>query len=265
MVCSCPMQDNNLSSSTPQFSKAEYAEVSAQDICKGCKAPITGVYYRANGAMVCGSCAERLQRELPQDSHAAFVRSLLFGAGGFLLGLALYAGFTILTGIEIGYVSLAVGFIVGKAMMLGSKGVGGRRYQVTAVLLTYAAVSMAFVPIMISALRHENSTSQAQHTSAHSSSPQQTSSTPEAPASAGTEQPSKASASTEPKMSFARAIGTLALIGLASPFIQLQAGFSGVIGLVILLVGMQFAWKMTAGHSKIAVEGPYQNSASATA
>ncbi|HET6936727.1 MAG TPA: hypothetical protein VFI72_17925, partial [Candidatus Angelobacter sp.] len=101
------MQDNNLTSSSPQFSKAEYAEVAAQDICKGCKAPITGVYYRANGAMVCGSCAERLQRELPKDSHAAFVRAVLFGLVGFAIGLALYAGFVIATGISIGYISLA--------------------------------------------------------------------------------------------------------------------------------------------------------------
>jgi hypothetical protein len=262
------MQDNNVSSSTPQFSKAEYAEVAARDICNGCKAPITGVYYRANGTTVCGSCAERLQRELPQDSHAAFVRSLLFGAGGFLLGLALYAGFTILTGIEIGYVSLAVGFIVGKAMMLGSKGVGGRRYQVTAVLLTYAAVSTAFIPIAISVLRHEKKPAAAQHATAQTNTTQQASSasTPDQPVSTDPEQtPPPDTAPAKPKMNFARAIGGLVLIGLASPFLQLQEGFSGVIGLVILFVGMQFAWKMTAGHSKIAIEGPYQNSASATA
>jgi hypothetical protein len=260
------MQDNLSGSSIPQFGTAEYLSNPAADTCKACRVPIAGMYYRANGAMVCGSCAERLQRELPQDSHAAFVRALLFGVVGFLLGLVLYAGFTILTGIEIGYVSLAVGFIVGKAMTLGSKGAGGRRYQVTAVLLTYAAVSMAFVPIMISALRHEKSAAQAQHASAQTSSPEQAPSTSEDPAGAATEQTSKRpSSSPEPGMSFARAIGTLALIGLASPFIQLQAGFPGLIGLVILFVGMQLAWKMTAARPSVDVHGPYEISASATA
>lgn len=61
--------------------------------------------------------------------------------------MALYSAFTILTHIEIGYVSLAVGFIVAKAMMMGSNGVGGRKYQITAVLLTYAAVSLSALPI----------------------------------------------------------------------------------------------------------------------
>lgn len=99
--------------------------------------------------MACASCAERLQRELPQDSHTAFVRGLIFGIGAAIIGLVFYAGFTIVTGLYIGYVSLAVGWLIGKAMMLGSKGKGGRRYQISAVALTYAAVSLAAIPIAI--------------------------------------------------------------------------------------------------------------------
>jgi hypothetical protein len=57
-------------------------------------------------------------------------------------------------------------------------------------------------------------------------------------------------------------LGKLAMFGLASPFLELTEGLSGVIGMLILLVGMQFAWKMTAGPPKIALEGPYDLSAS---
>ena len=78
--------------------------------------------------MACEGCAQQLERQLPKDSHAAYVQGMLFGIGAAILGMALYAGFTIVTGFYIGYVSLAVGWLVGKAMMLGSKGVGGRRY-----------------------------------------------------------------------------------------------------------------------------------------
>ena len=46
----------------------------------------------------------------------------------------------------------------------------------------------------------------------------------------------------------AKALGVLALIGLASPFLELTENtLSGIIGLVILAVGIQIAWKMTAG------------------
>jgi hypothetical protein len=66
-------------------------------------------------------------------------------------------------------------------------------------------------------------------------------------------------------MSVAGAIGTLAMIGLASPFLELAEGGSGFIGLIILFVGMRFAWKMTAGRSNVKLEGPFQlaNAASA--
>jgi hypothetical protein len=53
--------------------------------------------------------------------------------------------------------SLAVGYIVGKAMMKGSAGLGGRRYQVVAVALTYAAVSLSFIPLVVSQVRSKGS------------------------------------------------------------------------------------------------------------
>jgi hypothetical protein len=227
-------------------------------MCASCVTkPITGMYYRANQALLCGSCADRVQRGTPQDSHSAFVRGILFGIGGFVLGLVLYAGFTIATGIEIGFVSLAVGWLVGKAMMMGSGGIGGRRYQIAAVVLTYAAVSIAFVPILIYYVNKEKPKQpQVQEQQPAVATPQ----TPQ------TTQPGQAadtqgsSQKTRPKPNWAAAVGQLALIGLASPFLQLKVGFSGVIGLVILFVGMQFAWKITRGHPKITIEGPFQHS-----
>src|SRR5437870_13852045 len=56
----------------------------------------------------------------------------------------------------------------------------------------------------------------------------------------------------------AAAPGSLALLGLASPFLELQDPIHGVIGLVILFVGIRIAWRMTAG-SPIEVLGPFVN------
>jgi len=127
---------------TPQFGTAEYKSSPGVDTCKSCNQTLTGQYYRINGALACERCTEQLKTQLPKDSHAAFVRGLVFGIGGAILGLILYSAFGIITGIVIGYVSLAVGFIVGKTIKFGSGGIGGRRYQIVAALLTYAAVSM---------------------------------------------------------------------------------------------------------------------------
>src|SRR5215470_18820742 len=82
-------------------------------------------------------------------ADGAFPRALLFGIVGAAIGCALYAGFVIATNIIIGYMSLAVGFIIAKLMMVGSKGIGGRQYQITAALLTYLAVSLSFIPIFL--------------------------------------------------------------------------------------------------------------------
>ena len=57
-------------------------------------------------------------------------------------------------------------------------------------------------------------------------------------------------------MGAARALGTLALIGLASPFLDLASPMQGIIGLIILLVGVRIAWRLTAARS-LKVDGPF--------
>lgn len=262
-------------SDTPQFSTVQYAPKVAGDTCRACSLPITGVYYVANSSMLCGSCGEKIRQQIPQDNHAAFVRAIVFGLGGFVAGLILYAGFTILTGIEIGFVSLAVGWLVGKAMMIGSKGAGGRRYQIAAVLLTYAAVSMAFIPIVI----HYQSThepAETQQTGSASTSadrPAQNRPADQRSAEQGQTAQGADSAQDKPaapakkgeeeqKASLPEYVGRLAWFGLTSPFLQLKSGVSGVIGLIILFVGMRFAWRMTRGV-QITIEGPYGSPAKA--
>jgi hypothetical protein len=56
-------------------------------------------------------------------------------------------------------------------------------------------------------------------------------------------------------MSFARAIGTLAVLGLASPLLELSSPMHGIIGLIILLVGLRIAWQLTAGKP-LDISGP---------
>jgi hypothetical protein len=161
------------------------------------------------------------------------MRALVFGIAGALVGFAIYVAFALATGLVVGWVSLAVGFIVGKAMSLGSRGLGGRRYQLVAVLLTYLAVSMAAVPIALHQMRQQH---QAQ-----------------AQAQA---QASDAAAPPAKHVSVAKALGILALVGVASPFLELQDPVHGLIGLVILFVGLRFAWRFTAGRP-ISVSGPH--------
>jgi len=141
---------DSLSDPTPQFGTAEYRTKPESTRCQFCQQPLSGPYYRVNAAVACPGCAEKMRSEIATDKHAAYVRALTYGIGAALVGLIGYAVIAILLeGWVISYMSIGVGWIVGTAMMKGSNGVGGRRYQIAAALLTYAAVSMAEVPIWI--------------------------------------------------------------------------------------------------------------------
>jgi hypothetical protein len=244
---------------TPQFATAEYA--GKGDVCKSCNQAISGAYYRINGTLACERCTTQLETQLPKDSHAAFIRALTFGIGAAILGLIGYAAFGIITGIRIGYISLAVGWLVGKAMRTGSRGVGGLRYQVAAAAFTYAAVALAAIPVYFSQISKDKATKPPQVTSAPANpgAPADDAETDGSGPSRGTRTPAREA---KPRMNPFKALGLLALLGLASPFLELQDPFHGAIGLVILFVGMRFAWQQT-GAPKIDVVGPFQSRAPA--
>jgi predicted lipid-binding transport protein (Tim44 family) len=248
------MSENDFSNPTPQFGTAEYAPKPGTDACKSCKQAIAGQYFRVNGSLACARCVDQLKNQIPKDTHALFVRGLAFGFGGAILGLILYSGFTIITGIVIGYVSLAVGWIIAKAIKIGSRGIGGRRYQVAAAAFTYAAVSMAAIPIYFSQVNKEEK-KPAQTQPAPSANPGPATPTQDSP-SVTSNTPSQPASADKPAQSLLQALGVLVLIGLASPFLELQSPVHGAIGLVILFVGMNIAWRLAAGP-KIEILGPF--------
>lgn len=238
-----------LGSELPQFATAEYSHGPQVDRCRICGKAIAGQYYRVNDQMACATCATQAKDGQPKDSHAAFLRALLLGAGASVLAMALYATFTIVTNLYIGYLALAVGWFVARVMMKASNGVGGRRYQIAAVLLTYAAISMAEVPIAIAQYIGHQKQVAAQKQQAAAANP-----FPDDKNGTAIQTPSKPAP--RHTMSFVTALGGLFLIGLASPFLELQNPVHGLIGLVILFVGLQIAFQRTKA-TQLGVEGPY--------
>jgi hypothetical protein len=206
------VDDLPAASSAPQFSTVEYGQTAQAQLCAICGRPIGVRSYLVDSKLACAQCANAGGANPTGDSHAAFVQALIFGSGAAIIGLVFYATFTILTHFYFGYVALAVGWFVAKAMMTGSKGVGGPRYQIAAAALTYAAISLAAVPILIArVLQHGNQ-----------------------------------------NIDWGNVAGRLVEWGIASPFLQLRAGVSGVIGLVILFVGIRIALRMTAAKRRTA-------------
>jgi hypothetical protein len=248
---------SEIGNTSPQFETVEYAAETGN--CALCNQPVGSTHYKINGHPVCAKCADR-ERTAQQDSTANYSRALAFGIVAAIIGMAVYATFEIVTGWIIGYVALAVGWFVGKAMLFGSKGMGGRKYQITAAVLTYAAVSLAALPLMFYHLNKEKKEhsqvqvrQQAPAEQGNSSQADATSSADVAPEAQGNGGPGE---SVEPKMGFGKAVGMLLLIGLASPFLELASPVHGVIGLVILFIGIQIAWKIMA-RPKLVIEGPF--------
>jgi hypothetical protein len=250
---------SNLTTPTPQFGTAEFKD--GPDRCQICGQTLGASYYRVGPNQSCPACAEKAKFQVPIDTHSAFVRGMIFGLGGAILGLIAYSTFTIVTGIIIGYLSLLVGWLVAKAIMMGSKGMGGRRYQILAVVLTYAAVSMSAIPIGVSFylkqreakkanLVEHPAAGQAEQSGSRDGSGDEVD-LPQAPAG---EKPA-------PRQSAGAAVGALVFAGLASPFLELEDPVHGIIGLIILLVGIRIAWRMTAGTSTD-ILGPFNRTSS---
>jgi hypothetical protein len=197
--------------------------------------------------MACGTCAGQAKAGQPTDSHVAYARAALFGVGGAIAGLILYSTVEIVTNMTIGYLALAVGWLVAKAMMTGSKGIGGTRYQITAVLLTYLAISMSAIPLGVSYLISHRNDKAAQTQSSESQQ------------NADATSPDTASPSQDasgPRSSSGHPILMLLFYGIASPFMELASPGSGIIGLVILFVGLSIAFRLTKAKP-LAVDGPY--------
>ncbi len=128
-----------------QFERAEFtAPVAAQ--CTACQQPLVGEYFSANGQVLCAACAESLRHQLGGTGSRAgrFLQAVLFGSGAALLGGAIYGAVMAYAQSQWGIISIAVGFLVGKAVRKGSGDRGGWRYQLLAAALTYAAVCGAY-------------------------------------------------------------------------------------------------------------------------
>jgi hypothetical protein len=215
----------------------------------------------------------------PENASASYKRALLFGGIAALVALVVYSVYGITTGWPPGYFSFIVGFAIAKLMMAGSKKVGGRRYQLTAIFLTYMAVSLSATPIAIAeharwraAVRAQQGVDLAEEQRrleqefGPSTSPPvpnakrgsaQKNSAADQPTPAVTTWQQRPGARPFPQISPAAMLGSLVIIGLLSPFLALLGPVQGGICLLVLLGGMAIAWQITAA-TRHEIIGPFR-------
>jgi hypothetical protein len=230
--------------------------------------------------MHCLPCAKSARTLGTEESETAYTHAFLYGLGAALAGIVIYSVFGIVTGWMLGYFTFAMAFIIAKLMMVGSKGIGGRRYQWTALALTYATVSLSAVPIAVVYESRRQAAIRAQNRAVNLAEEQRRleeevgdGASPPAPHSgqSATSQKNPAPESDEnaevrpggpvfrpaPVVSPAAVLGSLVLLGLFSPFLALAMPIQGGIQLIILIVGMIIAWRITAGR-RTEITGPFR-------
>lgn len=210
-------------------------------ICAACQRTIADQYFDVNGQPVCESCREQIAQhaETPRG-WGVFGRTALFGVAAAILGAILYYAVIAITDFEIGIVAIAIGYMVGYAVRnIGARGRGGRRFQVLALVLTYWAVGLAYMPF---AFRGATEAAQEQEAT--------TAKTAAAEPQGATE------ASDDPNVMLA----VLVLFGLtlALPVLSVIGSLpGGLISAAIIAFGMYQAWRMT-GALQVQITGPYR-------
>lgn len=132
-----------------QFERAEYVAPEART-CASCRAAIVTQYFTANGETLCGGCVAKLQAFFARGTPGSrFFAALGWGGGAAVLGAILYYAIRAATGYELGLVAIVVGILVGKGVARGACRRGGGGYQLMAVVLTYFAIVLTYVPEVV--------------------------------------------------------------------------------------------------------------------
>jgi hypothetical protein len=77
-----------------------------------------------------------------------FLPVLGWGSLAAVGGAIIYSAFALVTGMETSLIGIPVGLAVGQAMYFASRKRGGRRFQVLAVFLAFAAFDLSYAPGM---------------------------------------------------------------------------------------------------------------------
>jgi hypothetical protein len=101
--------------------------------------------------LVCERCVTAASARRFMDAGALFKRGLVLGGIAAFLSLLLLACVELALDRELGpgFIAVAVGWVVGRAFAHGSKGERGTRFACAAAVLTYFAIALAPVPVVL--------------------------------------------------------------------------------------------------------------------
>jgi hypothetical protein len=225
--------------------------------CVVCHTPFDAEYFDVNGQQICRACSEKVayHASTPREM-STLLRAGLAGGVAAVLGAVLYFAVLAISGFEVGLVAIAIGYMVGYGIRIGTRGRGGRRFQVLALLLTYWAIGLAYSSLALK----EMVSNRTEGTSASVSGSPSAGSTP--PAAPDTKAPAAVSDENNegPMTGGEVLLGVLQLLAftVVLPVVVIAGSMPGsLISGAIIVFGMMQAWKMT-GAGTVTVTGPYR-------
>lgn len=228
--------------------------------CSNCRRPIVSASYEAGGHILCPPCKGELAALVTDKGQ--YLKALAYGVGGAAVGTIIYFAVAAITGFEIGLVAILVGGLVGRGISKDSGGVGGQRYQLTAVFLTYVAISLSYGGLIVKEIA-SNATPRDTVASADSlddraPAPNLSEFSLDAPDSAAAVPGAPAdSVATAHAGAFGLALGALFVPQLTLPLLVAFSNLPGsLIGLLIVGYGLWQAWKMN-GKPHVVITGPF--------
>jgi hypothetical protein len=130
-----------------QFDRVEPRMPAAPPACGICRHILSSTYYTAQGLSLCSACGERMKSAAVESfDRSRFLRALAFGVGVVAVTGGLNAFIASHWESSVGLPSLLASVLVGYAVRRGSGNRGGRAYQVLAVLLSYLAIAIMYIP-----------------------------------------------------------------------------------------------------------------------
>jgi hypothetical protein len=237
-------------SDTLSFDRASY-ETSDRlaSPCTNCNGALGEQYWQWQTRPVCATCRTNISALLStSQSKPAFARAVLLGGlTAFGCGIA-YAVFVHFTEYQLALLTIGIAFVIAKVLRHCSHGVGGRKYQVLALALTYFASAMGYGPGLIAGLREGPGKEVSPKTAMAAAA-----ATPTSPARP--DGPDEHSV-----FGVLVALAVMFALLLAAP---LFAATHAPIGLLIIGFGLWEAWKLTQGLPLV-LDGPFRVAPAAT-